>query len=247
LHRVRKLLPCLCVCAAVSAQAAATSCVETYQFEDENGLPVMAQSIPPTLAKKGYKVICPDGSVVRVVAPQLTDEEVAARDRKRAEEEAAEAKRRERAQQDAELGKLYASPAEIAAARDRKLRSIDNAIAVTKANIERLTLQREKLQQLAADRERAGELPSPEVLQNLQILEQQIKDKDVEVDKRLEEKEQTRAEFQQKIDRYELLFPNTKPDGLVPEKSNSAVKPAHETAPAKAPTSGLSSPASGSS
>ena len=244
---MRKLLPWVLVCACPLAYAASPACIETYQFEDENGLPVMAQSIPPELAKKGYKVVCTDGTVVRTVAPQLTDEEIAARDRKRAEEEAAEAQRRERAQQDAELGKLYASPAEIAAARDRKLRSIDNAIAITKANIERLKLQTEKLQQQAAERERAGQLPSPEILQNLQILEQQIKDKDVEVDKRLDEKAQTRAEFQQKIDRYEQLFPHTKLERSTPESSQTTVKPASETTPATAPTSGSSNRASGSS
>jgi chromosome segregation ATPase len=243
---VRKLLPCLLVCGGASAHAASPTCVETYRFEDENGRPVMAQSIPPALAKKGYKVVCPDGSVVRVVPPELTAQEIVERDRKRAEEEAAEAKRKEQAQQDAELSKLYASPAEIAAARDRKLRSIDNAIAVTKSNIERLTLQLEKLQQQAAERERSGQLASPEILQNLQILAQQIKDKEVEVTKRLSEKDQTREEFQQKIERYQQLFPQANPEVALPQNPEAVVRPVRETARSTASTSGSSNPASGS-
>lgn len=243
---MRKLLPFMLACAGATAHGASPTCAETYQYVDDNGLTVLAQSIPPDLAKKGYKVVCPDGTVVREVPRQLTEQEIAERDRKQKEKEAAEAKRLERARQDAELGKLYASPAEIAAARDRKLRSIDNAIAVTKSNIERLKLQREKLQQQAADRERAGQLASPEILQNLQILEQQIKDKDVEITNRLAEKEQVRADFQADIDRFEQLFPQSKPQGAVPENAELAVKAVHETEPATVPTSGSSSPASDS-
>ena len=126
---------------------------------------------------------------------------------------------------------MYASPAEIEAARDRKLRSLDQAISILKANRETLEQQKAKYEQQAAELERNGQLASPEILQNLQILDQKIKDSEAQVASREKEKAQVRDQYQKDIDRYVELFP---------ERS---VKPATGTVPQTALTSGSSNPA----
>ena len=229
---MKKLLPCLLLGGGVAAHAAPPpNCIETYQYEDEHGHVVLAQSIPPELAYKGYKVLCQDGRVVREQPRQLTPQEIAERERKAEQEKAKQEAEKQRAHEDQELARMYASPAEIEAARDRKLRSLDQAISILKANRETLEQQKAKYEQQAAELERNGQLASPEILQNLQILDQKIKDSEAQVASREKEKAQVRDQYQKDIDRYVELFP---------ERS---VKPATGTVPQTALTSGSSNPA----
>ncbi len=84
--------------------------------------------------------------------------------------------------------------------------SIDTAIATTKSNIERLKLQKQRLEQQAADREREGLAPSPDILENLQTLATQITDKEHEVAARKVEKQQVIDQFQLDLERIKLLY-----------------------------------------
>jgi hypothetical protein len=203
---VKKLVYMLLACAGVAMAVAQATAVELYRFENEDGVVVLAHSIPPELVYKGYTVVSEDGTVLRQVPRQLTPAEIVERDRKLAEEKAAEEGRMARAHRDEELAKLYASPADVIEARDRKLRSIDNAIATTKGNIARLKLQKQHLEEQAAERERAGLLASPEILENLKILTVQIGDKEREVEMRELEQQQVREQFQHDLERFEELF-----------------------------------------
>lgn len=232
---MKKVIWLLLACASVSVSAAQQRArsVELYKFENEDGVVVLAHSIPPELVYKGYTVVNPDGTVLRVVPRQLTPKEIEERDRKEAEEKAAEASRVAQAHNDEELTKLYASTNDIIEARDRKLQSIDGVIATTKANIVRLKQQKQHLEEQAAQRERDGLLPSPEILQNLQILTTQIGDKEREVETREMEKEQTSEQFQRDLARFQELFgpPPTAPANDA-EKAPVAVSASD---PAKAP------------
>jgi hypothetical protein len=193
---------------------AAAPPVFTYKYENEDGIIVMSSAIPPNLAYKGYTVMNQDGTVHNIVPRQLSPKEIEERDRKQAEEDAAKQAGEARKRKDAELLKLSASTADVKDARDRKLRSIDGAIATTKANIVRLRQQKQHLEEQAADRERQGLLPSPEILQNLEILSTQITDKDHEVEMRQLEQLQVTEQFQMDLDRVgELLgTPKVAPD-----------------------------------
>ncbi len=191
-------------CAFCAVAHAAT--VELYRYENEDGVVVLGHSIPPNLVYKGYTVLDEAGTVLRVVPRQLTPVEIVAREKQLAEEKAAEEGRLARAHRDEELAQLYASSADIIEARERKVQSFDTAIGITKSNIVRLKLQKENLEQQAANRERAGLLPSPEILQNLEILTAQIGDKEREIEMRQLEQQQTREQFQHDLERFEELF-----------------------------------------
>jgi hypothetical protein len=185
---------------------AAAPPVYTYKYENEDGIIVMSNAVPPDLAYKGYTVMNKDGTVHNVVPRQLSPKEIEERDRKQAEEDAAKQAGDARKRKDAELLKLYASTADVEEARDRKLRSIDGVIATTKANIVRLKQQKQHLEEQAADRERQGLLPSPEILQNLEILSTQITDKDHEVEMRQLEQQQVTEQFQMDLERVGQLL-----------------------------------------
>jgi len=191
---------------AAFAQGAQVKQCEWYRFENNDGITVMAYSIPADLVHKGYACIDKEGAIVKEVPRELTRAEIAKRDaeeKKKKEEEAAGVAR---ARKDQELTKLYASPRDVEEARDRKVLSIEAAMATTKSNIERLKLQKQRLEQQAADREREGLAPSPDILDNLKNLGIQISDKESEVTARKLEKQQVVDQFELDLARIKLLY-----------------------------------------
>jgi len=208
----------LAFCTGV-AFAKAKPC-EWYKFENNDGVTVLAYSIPADLVHKGYTCIAKDGEIVKQVARELTPEEVEKRDRETERKKSEEAAGVARARKDQELTKLYASPRDVEEARDRKVLSIETTIATTKSNIERLKLQKQRLEQQAADREREGLAPSADILGNLQTLGTQIGDKEREVAARKTEKQQVIDQFQLDLERLKLLY------GLPPSEAPKANTPA---------------------
>lgn len=212
---MKRVLCLLVACAAAAVTLAAAPVVLTYKYINEDGIVVLSNAIPPELAHNGYTIMYPDGTT-KVVPRELSPAEVAERDRKNQEESEAKRRSEESRHKDAELLKLYASPADVEQARDRKMRSIDAVIATTKANIVRLKQQKQHLEVQAADRERQGLLPSPEILHNLEVLTTQITDKEHEVEMRQLEQDQTREQFQQDLDRIQLLLGPPQPVAQAP-------------------------------
>ncbi|HET6473791.1 MAG TPA: hypothetical protein VFG38_18250, partial [Pseudomonadales bacterium] len=167
---------------------------------------VIASSIPPNLVYKGYSIVREDGTVVKKVAPQLTPAEVEKRDRELAEQKKREQDGEARRHHDEDLVKLYASPHDVEEARDRKLVSIQAAIAQNTSNIQQLKLKKERFETEAAARERDGQPPSPDILDNLKILDTQIADKERDVAARQQELQRTKDQFQLDLDRVKLLY-----------------------------------------
>ena len=72
LKRVAVLLGIFLSVGAVSAQAAEKL---FYRYVDASNKVVILDRLPPDVVPRGYDVIRADGSVVKSVAPQLTEEE----------------------------------------------------------------------------------------------------------------------------------------------------------------------------
>ena len=101
LKRVAVLLGIFLSVGAVSAQA-----VEKlfYRYVDASNKVVILDRLPPDVVPRGYDVIRADGSVVKSVAPQLTEEEREALRREKAVARArAEASAAERSAQEAQV------------------------------------------------------------------------------------------------------------------------------------------------
>ena len=205
------VLTVIVVAALCSAPAAFAAAEELYRYQDENGVTVLSHSIPPSLVARGYTVVDGTGKVIRVVARQLSKEEIAARDAKASKDKELADVEKTRQRRDEELVKLYASPADVEAARDRKIASIENEIGRIKANIERLTLQKSRLEEQGAERERAGQPTSPEIVENLKILDSQIADREKEIDARHQEEEQQRANFEYDLERMRAMTGSPSP------------------------------------
>ena len=216
---MKAFLTLLLACFGMGIGVAQAKPVELYKYENEDGIPVISNTIPPNLVHKGYSVITEDGTVIRTVARELTPAEQAERDRKLAEQKAAEEAGVARQRHDEELVKLYASPRDVEDARDRKILSIDTAIATTKANLEGLKLKKQHFEEQAADREREGQAPSAEILENLKTLEIQIGAKERDIEARTLEKQHVSEQFALDLDRIRLLYSNA------PAKTSAKASP----------------------
>jgi hypothetical protein len=144
---------------------------ELYRYVDDHGVTVLSrQGVPPEFIGKGYEVLNDQGRVVKVIAPAPTAEE---RQRLLAE--------KARASSDAQLLRLYSSPADVDRARTRKLAELDSLIGVARGNLQSARTQQANLQSQAAEHERSGrQVPSSLLTQiDAQKAEQQRLQNDI--------------------------------------------------------------------
>ncbi len=182
---------------------------EWYRYHNEQGVTVLSQSVPPALADNGYEVVDGDGRLLRKVpskAERKRLREAEEEQQKRADED----NRRQRADED--LLKLYASSADVAAARDRKLRSIEVDIGRIRADLEALKQKKTNLEQQGAERERGGLGHSEEIFENLEIVEAQIEVQEGNIDSRRREQQQIRESFDRDMERVRLLLGEPPPE-----------------------------------
>ena len=145
---------------------------QLFRYENDDGVVVLSSTLPPRYASRGYTILDHRGRVIREVPRQLTEAELQARREKEAAEEEARRAREERARRDRELVRLYSSPEDVTRAMDRRIESIEGAIATMRTGIHRQRERRDELQERAADLERAGR-PIPEALvEELEAIEE---------------------------------------------------------------------------
>ncbi len=196
------LLPGLILGLALAQPASANT---WYRYQNEQGITVISHYVPPSLVHKGYEVLDSEGRVLRVVERQLSAEELRARDAERAQEAEAEQARQARIRRDRDLMTLYASPVEVELAKERRLASIENSMRTARANLERLQEQKRRLESQAAERERGGRQVPRELLENIRIVEMQIRETEREIESRLREQEEAQVQFDADYQRVQEL------------------------------------------
>ena len=186
--------------------APAILAAELFRYRNSDGVVVLANTIPAEYARKGYTVIDHRGRVLRVVPRQLSAAELEARAEAEAAEQAAQAERLARRRADEELLRLYSTPEDVDRAMERKLASIEGAIDTVKANIQRLRTQKRNLQARAAEIERSGQGLPQNILSGIRSIDDQIAEKEREIEARQTEVLATRAEYEKDRDRLSYLL-----------------------------------------
>ncbi len=166
----------LFVCHSASAQA------RLFRYIGDDGVPVIASSIPPRFVSHGYEVLNATGQVVRVVAPAPPPEDLARVEQERALLEEYQI-----------LVRRYSSVDEIIGARDRRLAQLDANIAILKANIGNLNKQIEDLMTRAASSERAGRAVPPQIFTSLEDIRAELATTENMLQLRLEEQQEIHA------------------------------------------------------
>tara|TARA_R100000306_G_C4382343_1_gene146457 strand:- start:24513 stop:25319 length:807 start_codon:yes stop_codon:yes gene_type:complete len=176
-----------------------------YRYKDANGMTVLGSSVPPELARQGYQVVNIRGRVIREIAPALTEDELA--EKERLQREAAEARRKqiERREQDRALLQLYRTPADAERARDRRLQELDALIQFKKNHLSSLSKDLSQYEAKAAEIERLGRQIPQAVLIDIDRTQKSIGTLETEIMEAERQATTVNAEFVAIISRLQYL------------------------------------------
>lgn len=172
---------------------------EVYRYVDQNGGTVLSrQGVPLEAARSGYEVLSDQGRVIRVVPPPPTADDL----RKRRDAEQQE-------KNDHRLRELYASVADLDAAREHKLRTLDAFVTVVTGNLQLTQNQISDLEQKAAQQERSGRKVDTAIISQIRYLQDEKRKMEGEVRRRQELRQKVNEEFAADRARLVQLYPNT--------------------------------------
>ncbi|ARN76346.1 hypothetical protein [Oceanicoccus sagamiensis] len=179
---------------------------QLYRYINDKGVPVINDNIPPEFVAGGYDIIRPDGSLLRSVPRQLSEEELQLRN---TEESRARFQEEEDARLrawDESLMLRYSDLDDIEAAQSRTMRDLKIRISILKSNLVTIKSQIEREQQKAADIERRGGTVPEDLSKNINTLRLEIEDTEQSIVVRNVEIESVKASYQRDMDRFKTLI-----------------------------------------
>ncbi|QIL90818.1 hypothetical protein GNX18_14335 [Microbulbifer sp. SH-1] len=165
-----------------------------YRYTNEHGVQVLDDQVPPRYVAGGYEILTSTGRVLEVVAPELTGEQLAEKERREAREAA-----------DLQLLKRYNSVADIESARKRKLAIVQQDVAILRSNIATLNRQIEHEESTAARTQRNGGAVSPELLERIANLRKEVEVVSERLSLREKEAQAINSEFDLAASRYQEI------------------------------------------
>lgn len=177
-----------------------------YRYEDESGVKVIRDNIPPDVIYKGYEILRSDGRLIKRVPPALTPEQL---QELKAQKENRKEMQKEAAQQEAADRKLltiFSAPKDAERARDRKIEALDVLISVNRGNIVRLQSEFDQAQQQAATRERTGKAVPEHLIEKMDRIDRQITKLKGTIAEKENEKQQVREQYARDIERLKFLM-----------------------------------------
>ncbi len=174
-------------------------------WTNKDGIKECGDRLPPEYAQEGHKEISPQGTVIDETEAAKTDEELV--ELKRLAIEKAEKRRQEeeQARRDKMLLDTFSKVEDIEIARDSKIAAIETSINLAERRITKLQADKDNLVKKAAARERAGNEPSKELVNDIASIDKHIEANNKFIaDKRKEQKE-VRDQYKKDIERFKEI------------------------------------------
>ncbi|MES9945533.1 MAG: DUF4124 domain-containing protein [Candidatus Thiodiazotropha sp.] len=176
-----------------------------YKWVDDKGQTHYTQTLPPSDAHRARSQLDEQGIIVNEVDAAKTEEEL----RQEAEQERLRKEQQRLVEkqlaQDRVLLRSFRSEDDIQMTRDGQLQSVDTSIRVTQANIKRLKLTLEEMQQDAAKRELSGRKVSKKMLHDIETKRQALEDAYRSIIDREHDKNRIRQSFARDLKRFREL------------------------------------------
>ncbi len=174
-------------------------------WTNKDGVRECGNVVPPEYAQQGHEELNRRGIVVEERERAKTPEELEA-ERREAERRAAEAQRlRRQAAEDRVLLDTFSSVDDMILTRDGKIQSLESQIRLTQNQIEKLEKNLEDAIAAAAEQERQGRKPGPEIERNIDEIREQIARKRAFIDDKRAEQDNVRRQFEVDIARFRAL------------------------------------------
>lgn len=152
-----------------------------FRYVDENGKLVLSQTIPNERVRYGYDVLDQNGNLIERVEPQLTE----AQYQRKLELEAAQ---QECLMKLDRTHKLYQSPGDIDYAEGQTLKSLENRVSNTRANLTMAQNQLLEIESTAAQLDLAGKVIPDALLDNIARAKFQVDNLEQEITRRSAER-----------------------------------------------------------
>lgn len=196
---IRCLVGILVLFASLSAVAQE---VPYYRYINEKGVKVISTQIPSRYVKRGYDIISVDGRLIERVAPEPSGVEKAKILKQQQEQQRLKA-------WDKELLKRYSRPADIEAAKQRKLAQNANFIGILQRNVEKIDQEIDRYQGLAAADEREGREVSIDTLESIERLKRERATELKEIEDRETQRKQIIESYDKDIERFKVIRPHS--------------------------------------
>ena len=177
-----------------------------FKLTNEQGRTVIKETLTPDEARRGYEIISKSGNVVKVVAPELSEEDYNAMTEAQKLAMIKKENEEREARYNLDLLLKYSNLNDLQAERERKLREFDISISILQGNLAVLRENAERQRSVAASIERNGH-PVPEKIQgNIAEIEREMNEARESVEKRKEEKQAISAKYDADALRLESLL-----------------------------------------
>ena len=200
-------IPCL-----LGVLIAPSLCLAESYFKVTNpeGRIEIKSTITPDEARRGYEIISNTGRVVKVVEPELTEEDYAAMSEAERKEMLEKERKEKEARYDLDLMLKYSNLGDLEAERRRKLSEFDISISILKGNLTVLRENAERQRSLAASIERNGN-PVPQKIQdNITEIEREMSETLQSINAREKEKNAANVKYDTDAKRLQGLLNKTK-------------------------------------
>lgn len=212
------------ILAAVLVTFPGTVSASMYRYVDEEGKTVITSTLPQEVVGRGYEILNNQGRVIEEVPPALTEEEIAAKERARQKELERQAAEQAQREQDRQLLRRYSSADDAVRALQRSLREMFSLIRLKQGSIENIEEQLAQQESRAANLERQGREVPRDIHQTIDRLESKKAELAEEIVVQLDDIEQVRARYRERIERMEELTGNSRTLPLtIPEEQEISV------------------------
>ena len=172
---------------------------------NKQGVRECGSSVPPEYAQGRIEVVNERGLIIRVIEPAKSREEL---EKEREEErlrKEREAAKREQERLDAILLNAYTTERDLLLARDANLKSAQSQLDITLGNLRNSQKSLSNLQEHAADYERSGKKAPDALVAEINELEQDIADREKQIEKKQAEKRALEERFEKDLQRFREL------------------------------------------
>lgn len=174
-------------------------------WTNADGVRECGNAVPPEYAQDPHEELNEQGITVDRVDAAISKEELDAQRRAQREAERAERERAKQREHDRVLLDTYTSVTDLELAREGQVSHIESQIRITEDRIEKLQKNLDQKISKAAEIERQGRTPPPNLRSEIVNLESQIEESQSFIKSKKRERELVEAQFLKDIDRYREL------------------------------------------
>lgn len=200
-NTLRAAIAAVALAAVPLSASAAIKCWTNHEGVRECG-----NVVPPEFAQQGHETLNKQGLTTDTAEAAKTREELVAERAAADAARKAEIEERRREQADRVLLDTFASVDDLELTRDGQVAHLDSQIRLVHGHLEKLQVSLDQMIERAAESERRGEMPSAEMIKNIESVREQIRENEEFIATKKLEQEEIRIRFDADISRFRALM-----------------------------------------